>query len=274
MGFGSIRTRSGYDTSEGEVHTQSRCKMFLKAMVEMTRDLCLLLFYTLPGPPKTFRLYWLLFLRLLIYGCEGLILYSLTLTVMVGEDAKDPGILVELTRLLLCHATGQAEGRRDRRSADDDSWINLLSDVNQTYPELSGVLDELVWPAPTAESLSEVTTPTAPSMDSLATSPSSALDILSSTLAVSPGSALDTLSTSPNLSLTVPDSRTAMRGYRLGWCLEVFEIGTGVSTLTCSSSLMAPLCVLMVIFLCSATLGYLCASIGKKGVGRQAGEGI
>ena len=90
MGFGSIRTRSGYDTSEGVVHNQSRCKGILKAMVELTRDLCLLLFYTLPGPPKTLRLYWLLFLRMLIYGCEGLILYSLTLTVMVGETPKTP----------------------------------------------------------------------------------------------------------------------------------------------------------------------------------------
>ena len=259
MGFGSIRTRSGYDTSEGVVHNQSRCKGILKAMVELTRDLCLLLFYTLPGPPKTLRLYWLLFLRMLIYGCEGLILYSLTLTVMVGEDAKDPGVLVELTRLLLCHATERAEGRRDRRSAVDDSWINLLSDVNQTYPELSGVLDELVWPAPTTRNRSEVVTSTTPSMDTLAISPSSTLDILS---------------TSPNLSLNIPDSRNAMKGYRLGWCLEIFEIETSVSTLTCSSSLMAPLCVLMVIFLCSAALGYLCASIGKKGAGRQAGEGI
>ena len=289
MGFGSIRTRSGYDTSEGVVHNQSRCKVILKAMVELTRDLCLLLFYTLPGPPKTLRLYWLLFLRMLIYGCEGLILYSLTLTVMVGEDAKDPGVLVELTRLLLCHATERAEGRRDRRSADDDSWINLLSDVNQTYPELSGVLDELVWPAPTTRNRSEVVTSTTPSMDTLAIfpsstldtlsttlsiSPSSTLEILSSTLGISPSSTMDILSTSPNLSLTIPDSRNAMKGYRLGWCLEIFEIETSVSTLTCSSSLMAPLCVLMVIFLCSAALGYLCASIGKKGAGRQAGEGI
>ena len=114
MGLGAIRTRSGYDTSEGEHHNQSRCKPILRAMVEMTRDLVLLLFYTLPGTPKTFRVYWLMFVRMIIYGVEGLILYSLTLTIMVGEQAKDPDVLVELTRLLLCHTTERAESRRDQ----------------------------------------------------------------------------------------------------------------------------------------------------------------
>ena len=74
----------------------------------MTRDLCLLFFYTLPGPPRNFRLYWLLFIRMVIYGCEGVIVYSLVLTIVVGEDEEEPGMLVELTRLLLCHALEQA----------------------------------------------------------------------------------------------------------------------------------------------------------------------
>ena len=140
MGFGSVRTRSGYDSSEGEHRTQSRCKPILRSMMEWTRDLVLLLFYTLPGTPKTFRVYGLMFVRMLLYGIEGLILYSLTLTIMVGEQVKDPGVLVELTRLLLCHNTGRAESNRDRRSATT-TWLSLLSDVNETYPELSEVLD-------------------------------------------------------------------------------------------------------------------------------------
>ena len=96
MGLGLVRTRSGYDSSEP--HTQSRCKPILRSMMEWTRDLVLLLFYTLPGTPKTLRVYGLMVVRMLLYGIEGLILYSLTLTIVVGEQVKDPGVLVELTR--------------------------------------------------------------------------------------------------------------------------------------------------------------------------------
>ena len=272
MGFGSVRTRSGYDSSEGEHRTQSRCKPILRSMMEWTRDLVLLLFYTLPGTPKTFRVYGLMFVRMLLYGIEGLILYSLTLTIVVGEQVKDPGVLVELTRLLLCHNTGRAESHRDRRSATT-TWLNLLSDVNETYPELSGVLDGLVRPA---ENLSETVFPTIPTTSSTwPTILNSTLDpILSSTmnpiLSSTMNSILPSTMSTAMRALTIPttassDSRTAMKGYRLGWCLEIFNLETNISTLTCSSSLMAPVCILVVIILCSTTMGFLCAVRPRAG---------
>ena len=78
-------------------------------------------------------------------------------------------------------------------------------------------------------------------------------------------------------ALTIPttassDSRTAMKGYRLGWCLEIFNLETSISTLTCSSSLMAPVCILVVIILCSTTMGFLCAV--RPRAGQQAGERV
>ena len=307
MGLGLVRTRSGYDSSEP--HTQSRCKPILRSMMEWTRDLVLLLFYTLPGTPKTLRVYGLMFVRMLLYGIEGLILYSLTLTIVVGEKVKDPGVLVELTRLLLCHNTGRAESHRDRRSAT--TWLNFLSDVNETYPELSEVLDGLVQPA---ENLSETVFPNIPTISSTwSTTLNSTLDsilystwpttlnstldsILSSTWPTTLNSTLDSIlsSTWPatlnntmnfTLSSTMPtamralttptatsDPRTAMKGYRLGWCLEVFNLETNISTLTCSSSLMAPICILVVVILFSTTIGFLCAV--RQRAGRPTGERV
>ena len=262
--------------------------------MEWTRDLVLLLFYTLPGTPKTLRVYGLMFVRMLLYGIEGLILYSLTLTIVVGEQVKDPGVLVELTRFLLCHNTGRAESHRDRRSATT-TWLNLLSDVNETYPELSEVLDGLVRPA---DNLSETVFPNIPTISSTwSTTLNSTLDsTLSSTWPTTLNSTLDsilsstwpaTLNNTMNSTLsstmstamralTIPTAssnpRTAMKGYRLGWCLEVFNLETNISTLTCSSSLMAPVCILVVVILCSTTIGFLCAV--RQRAGRPTGERV
>ena len=261
--------------------------------MEWTRDLVLLLFYTLPGTPKTLRVYGLLVVRMLLYGIEGLILYSLTLTIVVGEKVKDPGVLVELTRLLLCHDTGRAENHRGRRSAT--TWLNFLSDVNETYPELSEVLDGLVQPA---ENLSETVFLNIPTLSSTwsthlnntldsipystwPTTLSSTLDsIFSSTLPATLNNTMNFTisSTMPTAmrALTTPtapsDPRTAMKGYRLGWCLEVFNLETSISTLTCSSSLMAPICILVVVILVSTTLGFLCAA--RQKAGRPTGERV
>ena len=276
MGLGLVRTRSGYDSSEP--HTQSRCKPILRSMMEWTRDLVLLLFYTLPGTPKTLRVYGLMVVRMLLYGIEGLILYSLTLTIVVGEQVKDPGVLVELTRFLLCHNTGRAESHRDRRSATT-TWLNFLSDVNETYPELSEVLDGLVRPA---ENLSETVLPNIPTISSTwSTTLNSTLDsILSSTwpatLNNTMNSTLSSTMSTAMRALTIPTAssnpRTAMKGYRLGWCLEVFNLENNISTLTCSSSLTAPICILVVVILCSTTIGFLCAV--RQRAGRPAGERV
>ena len=155
MGLGSIKTRSGLNTSQSQ--SPSRCKPILRSLMDWTRDLVLLLFYTLPGTPKTCRVYGLMLVRMFLYGIEGLIIYALALTIMVGEQVKDPGVLVELTRLLLCHNTGRTEGNNRGRRSATSSWLDLISDVNQTYPELSGVLDELIWPT---ENVSETVFPT------------------------------------------------------------------------------------------------------------------
>ena len=56
-------------------------------------------------------------LRLAIYVAEGISFYALILTIVVGEDETDPGILVELTRLLLCHATERASLTTRKRRA-------------------------------------------------------------------------------------------------------------------------------------------------------------
>ena len=246
--------------------------------MEWTRDLVLLLFYTLPGTPKTLRVYGLMVVRMLLYGIEGLILYSLTLTIVVGEQVKDPGVLVELTRFLLCHNTGRAESHRDRRSATT-TWLNLLSDVNETYPELSEVLDGLVRPA---DNLSETVFPNIPTISSTwSTTLNSTLDsILSSTwpatLNNTMNSTLSSTMSTAMRALTIPtassDPKTAMKGYRLGWCLEVFNLETNISTLTCSSSLMAPVCILVVVILCSTTIGFLCTV--RQRAGRPAGERV
>ena len=248
--------------------------------MEWTRDLVLLLFYTLPGTPKTFRVYGLMFVRMLLYGIEGLILYSLTLTIMVGEQVKDPGVLVELTRLLLCHNTGRAESNNRGRRSATTTWLNLLSDVNETYPEFSEVLDGLVW---LAENLSETVFPTVPTISSTrpttlnSTSDSTQPSTMSSTLNNTLDPILSSTMSTTMRALTIPttassDSRTAMKGYRLGWCLEIFNLETSISTLTCSSSLMAPVCILVVIILCSTTMGFLCAV--RPRAGQPTGERV
>ena len=71
-------------------------------------------------------------------------------------------------------------------------------------------------------------------------------------------------------NMSFPDPRVAeFEGYRLSWCLEVFSFQTGISTLTCSSSLMGPVCVLAVVVMCSIAIGFVCAA--KPSVGTRTG---
>ena len=153
MGVGKVRTRSGFDTDTAAPHVTSTCKVIAVAAFSLLRDLLLLLFYALPGTPQNCRLYALMALRLAIYVAEGISFYALILTIVVGEDETDPGILVELTRLLLCHATERASlTTRKRRAVPllHDStadlrptWLALLADVNASFPELSQVISNL-----------------------------------------------------------------------------------------------------------------------------------
>ena len=292
MGLGSIKTRSGLNTSQSQ--SPSRCKPILRSLMDWTRDLVLLLFYTLPGTPKTCRVYGLMLVRMLLYGIEGLIIYALALTIMVGEQVKDPGVLVELTRLLLCHNTGRTEGNNRGRRSAASPWLDLISDVNQTYPELSGVFDELIWPT---ENVSETVFPTSHTASSTMPTPmNSTLYTILSTMSTPMNSTVDTIistmSTPLNsmMNTTILSTMSSMRditisttafsnprtaefqGYRLGWCLEVFNLETSISTLTCSSSLLGPVCILAVIILCSVSLGFLCGV--RPRASKRAGERV
>ena len=158
MGRGLVRTRSGYETNQQGMHSTSKCKAAMKAVVDLIRDVGLLLFYTLPGPVTDYRFYGLLMIRMILYSFEGIIIYAMAMTIMVEADEKNPGMLVELTRLLLCSAAEQAEARIKREV--NGSWLNLISNVNQTYPELAGVLEELIWTPTTFPSMTQESTNT------------------------------------------------------------------------------------------------------------------
>ena len=114
----------------------------LRTTIEVTRDLSLLLFYVLPDPTRSLRLYFLLFLRLALYCFEGLVVYALTATILAGETTRDPGMLVELTRMILCHASDQLTNKRTRRSVD--TWQDFLSNVNTTHPDLANIWEEFL----------------------------------------------------------------------------------------------------------------------------------
>ena len=246
--------------------------------MDWIRDLVLLLFYTLPGTPKTCRVYGLMLVRMFLYGIEGLIIYALALTIMVGEQVKDPGVLVELTRLLLCHNTGRTEGNNRGRQSAASPWLDLISDVNQTYPELSGVFDELIWPT---ENVSETVVATSHTASSTMPTPlNSTLYTILSTMSTPLNSTVDTIISTISSMRDVTISTTAFsnprtaefQGYRLGWCLEVHSLETSISTLTCSSSLLGPVCMLVVIILCSVSLGFLCGV--RPRASKRAGERV
>ena len=262
MGLGLIRTRSGLDTTHHQ--EPSRCKPIMKSVVLWIRDLVLLLVYALPGTPTTCRVYGLILVRTFLYGIQGLVFYALALTVTVGEQVKNPGVLVELTRLLLCHNNNNNNNNnnnRNRRSTPN-AWQSIVSDINQTYPELSDVLDDLIW-----------TTENASTPDFATSSTISSTMPTSSTVSSTMSNPLNNTGDTTTTTMAFPDPRTAeFEGYRLSWCLEVFSFKTGISTLTCSSSLMGPVCILAVVIMCSIAVGFVCAA--KPAVGKRTGDRV
>ena len=250
MGLGRIRTRSGLETSHHQ--EPSRCKPLMKSVVLWVRDLVLFLVFALPGTPTTCRVYGLILTRTVLYAVQGLVFYALALTISMGEQVKNPGVLVELTRLLLCHNTNNINNSRNKR-ATPNVWQSLVSDINQTYPEMSDVLNDLLWTTENATTPDFTSSPT--------TLPPSTTSTMSYPLNY----------TTTNMSF--PDPRVAeFEGYRLSWCLEIFSLQTGISTLTCSSSLMGPVCVLAVVVMGSIAIGFVCAA--KPSVGTRAGERV
>ena len=224
----------------------------MKSVVLWVRDLVLFLVFALPGTPTTCRVYGLILTRTVLYAVQGLVFYALALTISMGEKVKNPGVLVELTRLLLCHNTNNINNIRNKR-ATPNVWQSLVSDINQTYPEMSDVLNDLLW---TTEN---VTTP------DFTSSPT--------TLPPSTTSSMSYPLNHTTTNMSFPDPRVAeFEGYRLSWCLEIFSLQTGISTLTCSSSLMGPVCVLAVVIMGSIAIGFVCAA--KPSVGTRAGERV
>ena len=259
MGLGRIRTRSGLETSH---HQQpSRCKPLMKSVVLWVRDLVLFLVFALPGTPTTCRVYGLILTRTVLYAVQGLVFYALALTISMGEQVKNPGVLVELTRLLLCHNTNNINNSRNKR-ATPNVWQSLVSDINQTYPEMSDVLNDLLWTTENATTPDFTSSPT--------TLPPSTTSTMSYPLNNTNTSTMSYPLNYTTTNMSFPDPRVAeFEGYRLSWCLEIFSFQTGISTLTCSSSLMGPVCVLAVVVMCSIAIGFVCAA--KPSVGTRAG---
>ena len=141
MGRGLVKTRSGFDSNQLENTQRPRCKEALKFVAEVLRDLTLLFWYTLPGPATNLRFYCLILARMVFYVLEATAFYAMTATIMAGADTDDPGVLVELTRLLLCSAAEQVEARVRRGT---DGWQNLVDQVNGSNTELAEILRNLL----------------------------------------------------------------------------------------------------------------------------------
>ena len=140
MGKGMVKTRSGFDSSHLANTQKPRCKEVMKFVAEVVRDLTLLFWWSLPGPATNLRFYCLIFARLVFYILEATAFYAMTATILAGTDTDDPGVLVELTRLLLCSAAEQME-TRVKRGTDD--WQSLVTQVNGSNSELAEILKDL-----------------------------------------------------------------------------------------------------------------------------------
>ena len=141
MGRGLVKTRSGFDSNQLENTQKPRCKEAMKFIAEVVRDLTLLFWWSLPGPATNLRFYCLIFARLVFYILEATAFYAMTATILAGADTDDPGVLVELTRLLLCSAAEQVEARVRRGT---DGWQNLVNQVNGSNTELAEILRNLL----------------------------------------------------------------------------------------------------------------------------------
>ena len=152
MGLGKVRTRSGFDTTEGRQHEQSVCKANIKYAAKFCWDFILLNFWLL-DIPKNCRLYILLALRICMYGLEGVVMYALSATVVsLSEGDGNDSFLVDLVELVLCRGSKGIESvqnqlntigqDRQRRQTEDPLASNLpLSDgliqsLNSTFPGL------------------------------------------------------------------------------------------------------------------------------------------
>ena len=296
MGRGLVRTRSGYETNQQGIHQTSKCKAALKAIVELLRDVVLLFCYTLPGPVTNFRFYCLIMIRMALYSFEGMIIYAMAMTIMTEADEENPGVLIELTRLLLCSAAEQAEARIKREA--NGSWLDLISNVNQSNLELAEVLGNLIGTT-TFSSVSQEHSNNITIVDpntilgdmiSLSSNLTQSLDINttdniiqehSNNITIVDTNTIlgDMISLSSNLTQSL-DSNTNDNtnindnfnimasslnlGYQFDWCLQVEDLDTDQSTITCISGLSLPICALVTLAMCTTTCGFVLAHLGKR----------
>ena len=271
MGKGEVKTRSGYNTQAESHQRPSRCKAVLKAAVEVTRDLSLLLFYVLPDPTRSLRLYFLLFLRLALYCFEGLVVYALTATILAGDTTTDPGMLVELTRMILCHTSDQLSNKRTRRSVG--SWQDFLLNVNATHPDLANIWEEFLTDGFSNTSADYFNNTQMYLPSSTSESPSTILETtLFTTTSTEPALPYSTSENSTNNLIThlfnSNNQTTTMQGYHVGLCLDVNDLQSKTSTMICTSAL-GPLCLILTLLMFAIVMAFSCGRTGQRESGSE-----
>ena len=271
MGKGEVKTRSGYNTQAESHQKPSRCKAMLKAAVEVTRDLSLLLFYVLPDPTRSLRLYFLLFLRLALYCFEGLVVYALTATILAGETTTDPGMLVELTRMILCHTSDQLSNKRTRRSVG--SWQDFLLNVNATHPDLANIWEEFLTDGFSNTSADYFNNTQMYLPSSTSESPSTIPEtILFTTTSTEPALPYSTSENSTNNLIThlfsSNNQTTTMQGYHVGLCLDVNDLQSKTSTMICTSAL-GPFCLILTLLMFAIVMAFSCGRTVQRESGSE-----
>ena len=271
MGKGEVKTRSGYNTQAESHQKPSRCKAMLKAAVEVTRDLSLLLFYVLPDPTRSLRLYFLLFLRLALYCFEGLVVYALTATILAGETTTDPGMLVELTRMILCHTSDQLSNKRTRRSVG--SWQDFLLNVNATHPDLANIWEEFLTDGFSNTSANYFNNTQMYLPSSTSESPSTIPEtILFTTTSTEPALPYSTSENSTNNLIThlfsSNNQTTTMQGYHVGLCLDVNDLQSKTSTMICTSAL-GPFCLILTLLMFAIVMAFSCGRTVQRESGSE-----
>ena len=271
MGKGEVKTRSGYNTQAESHQKPSRCKAMLKAAVEVTRDLSLLLFYVLPDPTRSLRLYFLLFLRLALYCFEGLVVYALTATILAGETTTDPGMLVELTRMILCHTSDQLSNKRTRRSVG--SWQDFLLNVNATHPDLANIWEEFLTDGFSNTSADYFNNTQMYLPSSTSESPSTIPETtLFTTTSTEPALPYSTSENSTNNLIThlfnSNNQTTTMQGYHVGLCLDVNDLQSKTSTMICTSAL-GPFCLILTLLMFAIVMAFSCGRTVQRESGSE-----
>ena len=241
-------TRSGYDTTaQAPARERSKITAAAKGTVLWFRDFTSLVFFTgVPNPGFTL---WNVSLVLTRYVCYAF--YLLLITGMIQSlQAEDTGLSNIIDKLVRTQPTAELHHRAKRE-------IHLLEikpmDAEKMISKLAG-LPVLA----TSTEVPATTSPSPPGPPTPATETSSPPG--SSTPETSPPT-LPATSGSPTSEIPTRASTTTPAKpatYRISWCVEVSNLSLELTTLTCSSSFMEPLLVVLVVCMASAGAGYVC----------------